>query len=140
MTASWVRDLTTDPELREEVAAHGPDAFMVVGPYASPDGEALDEFSQAPGFEVYREHEDGGLMTTSEMRELMTGLIGTHNIASTSGGVVVPIRDGIDLPMPSGRYRVRIENDYGEDLFRVSRIHVVDGQERIEGSVGYRLH
>jgi hypothetical protein len=83
---------------------------------------------------VYQDHDDGGLMTTPEMRELMAGIIGTHNIGSVSGGVVVPIRDGIDLPMPSGKYRVRVENDYAADLFRVSRIHVVDGEERIEGS------
>jgi hypothetical protein len=133
--ASWIRDLSADPQLRQETAAYGPDAFRVVSPYATPSGEALDEFYQTPGFEVHRDHEDGHLMTTPEMRELMTGMIGTHNIGSVSGGVVVPIRDGIDLPMPSGSYRVRVENDYGADLFRVSRIHIVDGQERIEGSV-----
>jgi hypothetical protein len=134
MTASWIRDLTADPQLREEIAEHGPDAFMVASPYATPSGEALDEFYRRPGFRTYTDHDDGGLMTTPEMRELMTGIIGLHNIASVSGGVVVPIRDGIDLPMPSGNYLVRIEYDYGADEFRVSRIHIVDGQERTEGS------
>jgi hypothetical protein len=132
--ASWVSDLTAHPEIAEEVAAHGPDAFMVCSPYFTPSGAQLDEFCARPGFATHTEHEDGGLMTTPEMRELMAGIIGTHNIASVSGGVVVPVRDGIDLPMPSGRYRVRIENDYGEDLFVVSRIHIVDGVERVEGS------
>jgi hypothetical protein len=37
--------------------------------------------------------------------------------------------------MPSGSYRVRIENEYSAELFRVSRIHLVDGQERVEGWV-----
>jgi hypothetical protein len=60
-------------------------------------------------------------MTTSEMRELMTGIIGPVNIASVACGVVVPIRDGIDLPMPSGTHRLRVENDYAAHLFRVSR-------------------
>lgn len=131
---AWVSDLTADPEIREEIAAHGPDAFMV-RPFAQPGprGE-LDEFAATTGFRTYTEHEDGGLQTTPEMRYLMAGIIGGPNIAATSGGVVVPIRDGIDLPMPSGEYRVRVENDYGADLFRVSRIHIVDGQERVEGS------
>ncbi|MGO9384778.1 MAG: hypothetical protein ACLP4W_22470 [Mycobacterium sp.] len=132
---TWVLDLTEHPDLRDELAVHGPDAFFVVSPYASPSGEALDEYYRSRGFTVYQDHEDGGLMTTPEMRYLMAGLIGTHNIGSTSGGVVVPIRDGIDLPMPSGEYRVRVTNEYGDDLFTVSRIHIVDGQERVEGSV-----
>jgi hypothetical protein len=130
---AWISDLTARPELAEEIAAHGPDAFMAASPYATPSGEALDEFHNRPGFRPYTDHEDGGLMTTPEMRYLMVGLIGTHNIGSTSGGVVVPIRDGIDLPTPLGAYRVRVEYRYGADLFRVSRVHIVDGEERIEG-------
>jgi hypothetical protein len=129
----WVRDLTDDAMLREEIAPYGPDAFFVVSPYATPTGEALDEYWHTPGFRTYTENDDGDLETTPEMRYLMAGIIGTHNIGSTSGGVVVPIRDGIDLPMPSGQYIVRIENDYGADLFTVARIHIVDGEEVTEG-------
>lgn len=130
--ASWVMDLT--PELEEEISAYPLGTFLVVSPYATPRGEVLDEFCRRPGFATSADHPDGGLMTTPEMRELMAGMIGTHNIAFVSGGVVVPIRDGIDLPI-SDRYRVRVENDYGADMFIVSRVHIVGGQERIEGEV-----
>jgi hypothetical protein len=96
---AWVYALPRDLELADYITAHGPDAFMVVSPCASPSGEALDEYSRRPGFTTYTEHEDGGLETTLEMRYLMAGIIGTPNIGSISGGVVVPIRDGIELPV-----------------------------------------
>jgi hypothetical protein len=123
------------PGLAEELAVYGPDAFMVkMSAQPGPGGEC-DAYAQRPGFRVYIDHEDGELETSPEMRYLMVGLIGGPNIGGTSGGVVVPIRDGIDLPMPSGQYRVRVENNYGADLFVVSRIHIIDGEERVEGSV-----
>ena len=92
-TPAWIR-----PDLSAEAADYGPDAFMTASPYASPSGDDLDTCYRSPGFRVYADHEDVGLMTTQEMRYLMVGLIGTANICSISGGVVVPIRDGIDLP------------------------------------------
>lgn len=129
----WVTDLTEWPDMREEIAVHGPAAFMVnLFAQPGPSGE-LDEYWHTPGFRTYQEHEDGELETTPEMRYLMAGIIGGPKIGATSGGVVVPIRDGIDLPMPSGQYIVRVENDYGADLFTVARIHIVDGEEVTEG-------
>jgi hypothetical protein len=131
----WIMDLTNNPDLRKEIAEYGPDAFMVCSPYATPRGEELDKYVATPGFRQYTEHEDGGLVSTPEMRYLKVGMIGTDNIGATSGGVVVPIREGIDLPMPSRRYIVRVEEDWGADLLTVSRIHVIDGEEHVEGSV-----
>jgi hypothetical protein len=127
-TPAWIRR-----DLSAEAADYGPGAFMTTSFYSTSSGDDLDTYYRSPGFRVQADHEDGGLETTQEMRYLMVGLIGTPNICSISGGVVVPIRDGIDLPV--GDYRVRVVNDYGADMFVVSRIHVVDGQERVEGSI-----
>jgi hypothetical protein len=130
----WIKELSEfDPYSTEEYSKYGPDAFYCSGPYASPSGADLDRYVATPGFREYTEHEDGGLVATPEMRYLMVGMIGTHNVCGVSGGVVVPTRDGIDLPMPSGRYLVRIVNDWGQDEFTVSRIHIVNGKEQVEG-------
>jgi len=51
--APQARHRSTAPELRAEIAAHGPDAFMV-NPFAVPSGKALDEFHNRPGFAAYQ--------------------------------------------------------------------------------------
>jgi hypothetical protein len=150
-TPSWIADLDEAPEsLREEVAAH--DGFFGPAFYAnfcSPSGAELDEFRQRPEFKMVDHYRgfvecDGcigrvefaiGECASQDLRYLMVGLIGGPNILSVSGGVVKPAFDGIDLPMPSGRYLVRVEYQRGSDLFRVSRVHRIPDRtaQRLRG-------
>ena len=59
--------------------------------------------------------------------------IGTGNILCISGGRIVPIADGIELPVSNG-YKVRIQLSPVDD-YTVTRVFTRSGKETIKGQI-----
>lgn len=59
--------------------------------------------------------------TIPNFRQVIVRQIGAGNIMSISGGRVIAIEDGIELPVSNG-YTVRVILDRGADLYNVSRV------------------
>lgn len=71
-------------------------------------------------------------MIYPEQRQEIARQIGMGNILAISGGRVIGIEDGIELPVSNG-YRVRVVLD-PSDTYTVSRIFTRSGTEFIHGS------
>jgi hypothetical protein len=69
----------------------------------------------------------------AEMRKEIVRQIGMGNLLSISGGRVVPIEHGIELPVSNG-YHVRIELN-GLDYYDVTRIFRRGGKEFVKGEL-----
>lgn len=67
-----------------------------------------------------------------EQRQEITRQIGRMNVLSISGGRVVAIEDGIELPVSNG-YSVRVQLTAMDD-YTVSRIFRRAGKEWVKGS------
>ena len=66
-----------------------------------------------------------------EVRREIARQIGTMNVLSISGGRIVPIDDGIELPVSNG-YHVRIQLTPVDD-YTVTRIFRRSGKDTIHG-------
>lgn len=71
-------------------------------------------------------------MIEATQRREIAAQIGAGNILSISGGRIVAIADGIELPVSNG-YRVRVVLD-PSDTYTVSRIFRRAGKEFVKGS------
>lgn len=73
-------------------------------------------------------------MIDHEMRVVIKQQIGMGNVLSISGGRVIAIPNGIELPVSNG-YSVRVEYDEGWDDYTVTRVFKRGDKEFIHGSV-----
>lgn len=71
-------------------------------------------------------------MIDHEMRVVIRKQIGMGNILSISGGRVIAIPNGIELPVSNG-YSVRVEYDEGWDDYTVTRVFKRGDKEFIHG-------
>jgi len=75
-------------------------------------------------------------MITKEMRHTICEQIGRGNILCISGGRVLSIKNGVELPVSNG-YCVRVEYDEGWDHYTVTRVFKRAGREWIKGQVDH---
>jgi hypothetical protein len=75
-------------------------------------------------------------MIHPEQRQEITRQIGMGNILSISGGRVVPVENGVELPVSSG-YHVRVVLDEGWDDYTISRIQRRGGKEYVHGEIDH---
>lgn len=70
---------------------------------------------------------------TDEQRQIILQQIGFMNLMAVSGGRVLPLEDGVDLPCGHG-YHVRVRYNRGGDDYTVERVFVRSGREFPKGS------